>query len=61
VLILVEGTHKNELEPDQEGIGEAAELTRRQEILDQNRPVCWTVILKENRAVGSLFFRGVFF
>ena len=31
-------------------------IVLRQEILDQNRPVCWTIAIKEKRVVGSLFF-----
>jgi len=31
-------------------------MVLRQEILDQKRPVCWNIVVKENRAVGSLFF-----
>jgi len=27
------------------------------EIIDQNGPVCWSIVVKEKPTVGSLFFR----
>jgi len=58
LLISVEGTVKNQLHLVQDSTGDASVLTQSffQEISDQNRPVCWTIVVKEKPNIDSPFF-----
>jgi len=53
MLILVKGTGKSQLEPGQDNIRDASELLHSSFLgnFDQNRPVCWSIIVKENTMV----------
>jgi hypothetical protein len=61
MLIPVEGTGKNQLEPSQESMGRTPVLPRwsLQRILDQNGQVCWSIVVKARPTVGSPFY-GIF-
>jgi hypothetical protein len=58
VLFLAEGTIKKQLDPAQKSKGEAAVLSHVicLEILDQDRPVCWSIVIKEKPTAGPPFF-----
>jgi len=58
VLISVEETGKNQLRPGQESMEVAAVLSQCHllEILEQNRPLCWSIVVRENPTVGAQFF-----
>jgi hypothetical protein len=60
VLISVEETGKNQLEPSQEGM-EFAVLSQCSllELLEQNRPLCWSIVVRENQLL-VLHFSGRF-
>ena len=61
MLTPVEGTGKNQLEPGQNSMGDASELLHCSFLgsFDQNRPVCWSIIVKEIKMF--LHFSGYFF
>jgi hypothetical protein len=40
------------------GMFEYCHIVLYSEIIDQNRPVCWSIVVKENPNVGSPFFGG---
>jgi len=57
--ISVEGTRKNQLEPCLEIMGDAPVLSHfrlLKKILGQNRPVCWSIVVKEKPTIYSPFF-----
>ena len=58
MLISVEETGKNQLDPGQESMEFAAVLSQCSlpEVLDQNRPLCWSIVVRENPTVGAPFF-----
>jgi len=58
VLISVEGTGKNQLETGQESMGDILLMSHCSLLRNpwQNRPVCWSIVVKENPTVGSPFF-----
>jgi hypothetical protein len=59
MLSSVEVTGKNLLQPGQESMGNALVLVHCsliEKILDQNRPVCWSIVVKETPTNGSPFF-----
>jgi hypothetical protein len=56
MLILIEGTGKNQLQPGQGMMLLSCRIVLFYEILGQNRPVCWSIVVKEKPTVGSLFF-----
>jgi hypothetical protein len=58
VLISVQGTGKNELELDQENTWNAVEFVTLffAQKVSQNRPVCWSIFVKEKPTFRSLFF-----
>jgi len=60
MLISMEGTGKNQLQPIQESIVYALVLSYCSliEILDQNWPMCWSIVVKEKPTVGSPFLRA---
>jgi len=60
MLISVEGTGKNQLQPGQECMGDEAVLLRRSLLrsLDQNRPVCWSIVVKKKPNVRSPIFEA---
>jgi hypothetical protein len=59
MLISVEETSKDQLQLRQENVFDSP-VSRHiffcYEILDQNRPVCWNIVVKKKPAVGSPFF-----
>jgi hypothetical protein len=59
-----EGTDKNQLEPGQDNMGDLSELLHCSFLgnFDQNRPVCWSIIVKEKTVVlhFSVFFSDHF-
>jgi len=60
VFISVEETGKNQLEPGQEGMEAAAVLSQCSlleiRVHDQNRPLCWSIVVREKPTVGAPFF-----
>jgi hypothetical protein len=58
MLISVDGISKNQMEPGQERVGvlQCCHIVLYQEIFDQNRPVCWSIFVKEKPTAGSPFF-----
>jgi hypothetical protein len=59
MLISIEGKGKNQLQPGQGMMLQCCRIVLCYEILDQNRPVCWSIVVKEKPTVGSLFFRAL--
>jgi hypothetical protein len=55
MLISVEGTGKNQLEPGQRMLWFCNNVLC-EEILDDNRPVCWSIVVKEKPTVDFPFF-----
>ena len=58
MLTSIEGTSKNQLEPGLEIMGDAPVLSHcfwLRNPLCQNRPVCWSIVVKEKPVVGSPF------
>jgi hypothetical protein len=56
MMISVEGTGKNQLDPGLESMGDAPVLSHcfwQRNPLYQNRPVCWSIVVKEKPIVGS--------
>jgi hypothetical protein len=48
VLILVEGTIKNQLDAAQKSMGgklQYYQMSFAKKILDHNRPVCWSIVI----------------
>jgi hypothetical protein len=63
VLISVIGTGKNQVEPGKESTLDAPVLSHCsliKKILDQNRLVCWSIVVKEKPTVGFPFFWAFF-
>jgi hypothetical protein len=58
MLTSIQGTGKNQLEPSQESIGVVPALSYSSVLRNvyQNRPVCWSIVVKEKSTVGSPFF-----
>jgi hypothetical protein len=58
MLTPVKGTGKYQLEPGQNNMGYASELLYCSfpGNFEQNRPVCWSIIVNEKTMVGSPFF-----
>ena len=56
MLILIEGTCKNQLQPGEGMMLQGCRIVLCYEILGQNRPVCWSIVVKDKPTVGSLFF-----
>jgi len=58
MLISVEGTGKNQLQPGQESMGDDAVLLHLSLLRshDQNRPVCWSIVMKKKPTVRSPLF-----
>ena len=58
VLIPVDGTGKNQLEKCQKSMGNAPMLSHFSLLRNPwpNRPVCWSIVVKENPTVVSPFF-----
>jgi hypothetical protein len=57
VLISVDSAGKNQLEPGQESVGVAPALSHCSLLrkFEQNRPVCWSIVVEEKPTVGSQF------
>ena len=58
MLISVERTGKNQLKPGQESTGDDAVLLHCSLLryLEQNRPVCWSIVVKKKPTVRSPLF-----
>jgi hypothetical protein len=56
MLISFKVIGKNQLGPGQESMGYSSFVILLYEILDQNRPVCWSIIVEKKPNLGSLFF-----
>jgi hypothetical protein len=58
MLILVEGTGKNQMDPGQESMGmlQCCRIALCYDILEQNLTVCSSIVVKEKSTFGS---RGV--
>jgi len=64
MLISVKGTGKNELEPGQESMSDApvfSHCSLLRNPFTKNRPVGWSIMVKEEPSVGSPFLEGVSF
>jgi hypothetical protein len=55
------GKGKNHLDQARRGLGKLQfhHIVLCQEILDLNRPVCWSIIVKEKLNAGSPYFREI--
>jgi len=58
MLISVDGARKNQLNRGQESMGmlQCCHIVLSSEILDLNRPVCWSIVLNEKQTAGSPLF-----
>jgi hypothetical protein len=56
MLISVEGTGENQLDPRQDRILQGCYTVLFQEILKQKWPVRWSIVVKEKSAIGFLLF-----
>ena len=61
MMISVEGKVKNHLDQFRGGLGKLQfyHIVLCQEILDLNRPVCWSIVVKEKPNAGSPYFREI--
>jgi hypothetical protein len=58
MAVSVKRTGKIQLQPGQESMGmlQCCHVVLCYEIFEQNRPVCWSIAVKEKPNVGSPFF-----
>jgi hypothetical protein len=63
MLITVKVTGKNQVKPGQESMGDGAVLLHCSLLrsLDQNRPVCCSIVVKKETNRSFFIFRGVSF